>query len=91
MTSRYRGENAVPLFTEDGMGIAPIIKLSVVNGTSVPLLFLPRVSGGGTNESQPLGAIAGISQKGEDFLDWAIDDDIGFYVNHFENSFYHVS
>ena len=40
-----------------GMGIAPIIKLSVVNGTCLPLLFLPRFHGFGTNESQPSGGI----------------------------------
>src|SRR5258708_4954407 len=34
MTSRYRGENAVPL-SPRGMGIAPIIDLSVVNETSL--------------------------------------------------------
>lgn len=36
-----------------GMGIAPIIKLSVVNGTYIPLLLLPRFHGFGANESQP--------------------------------------
>src|SRR5450759_5892936 len=41
------------LFSPKGMGIAPIIKLSVVNGTCIPLLFLPRFHGFGTNESQP--------------------------------------
>jgi hypothetical protein len=35
------------------MGIAPIIKLSVVNGTCIPLLLLPRFHGFGANESQP--------------------------------------
>ena len=34
MTSRYRGENAVP-FSPKGMGIAPIIELSVVNEISL--------------------------------------------------------
>jgi len=40
------------LFSPRGMGIAPIIKLSVVSRTSVLLLFLPRLHGFGTNESQ---------------------------------------
>jgi hypothetical protein len=40
------------LFSPKGMGIAPIIKLSVVSRTYVLLLFLPRFPGFGTNESQ---------------------------------------
>jgi hypothetical protein len=34
-----------------GMGITPIIKLSVVNGAFVPLLFRPHFRALGTNES----------------------------------------
>ena len=45
------------LFSPRGMGIAPIIKLSVVNGTCLPLLFLPRFHGFGTNKSQPTGRV----------------------------------
>jgi hypothetical protein len=40
------------LFSPKGMGIAPIIKLSVVSRAYVLLLFLPRFPGFGTNESQ---------------------------------------
>jgi hypothetical protein len=40
------------LFSPGGMGIAPIIKPSVVSRTHVLLLFLPRLHGFGTNESQ---------------------------------------
>ena len=40
------------LFSPKGMGIAPIIKLSVVSRTYVLLLFLLRFPGFGTNESQ---------------------------------------
>ena len=47
------------LFSPKGMGIAPIIKLSVVNGTCIPLLFLPRFHGFGPNESQPTSRIMG--------------------------------
>jgi hypothetical protein len=39
------------LFSSGGMGISPIIKLSVVNGASALLLSLPRLCGFGTNES----------------------------------------
>src|SRR5258706_3655781 len=46
------------LSSSRGMGIAPIIKLSVVNETCIPLLFLPRLHGFGTNESQPLDRVA---------------------------------
>ena len=47
------------LSSSSGMGIAPIIKLSVVNETCIPLLFLPRLHGFGTNESQPTGCVHG--------------------------------
>src|SRR5258708_20278086 len=53
MTSRDRGENAVPL-SPRGVGIVPTIGLSVVIGTDVPLLSFPRFHGfGQTNRSQP--------------------------------------
>jgi len=53
MTSRYRGENAVPL-SPRGVGIAPTIELSVVIETDVPLLSFPRLHGfGQTNRSIP--------------------------------------
>ena len=41
MTSRYRGEKAVP-FSLKGVGIAPTIELSVVIGMGIPLLSFPR-------------------------------------------------
>ncbi len=44
MTSRYRGENAVP-FSLKGVGIAPTVELSVVIGLSVPMLSFPRFHG----------------------------------------------
>ena len=44
MTSRYRGENAVPLSLK-GVGIAPTVELSVVIGMGVPLLSFPRFHG----------------------------------------------
>ena len=40
MTSRYRGENAVPLSLR-GVGIAPTVELSVVIGMGIPLLSFP--------------------------------------------------
>ena len=40
MTSRYRGEKAVP-FSLKGMGITPIVERSVVSGIDVPLLSFP--------------------------------------------------
>ena len=40
------------LLSPGGMGITPIIKLPVVNGTFIPLLLLPHSHGFGTNESQ---------------------------------------
>ena len=53
MTSRDRGENAVPL-SPRGVGIVPTIGLSVVIGTGVPLLSFPRFHGfGQTNRSHP--------------------------------------
>ena len=53
MTSRDRGENAVPLSLR-GVGIVPTIGLSVVIGTDVPLLSFPRFHGfGQTNRSHP--------------------------------------
>src|SRR5258708_25770607 len=53
MTSRHRGENAVPL-SPRGVGIVPTIGLSVVIGTDVPLLSFPRFHGfGQTNRSPP--------------------------------------
>ena len=55
------------LFSPRGMGIAPIIKLSVVNGTCLPLLSLPRFHGFGTNESQPS---SGIDRSG--ILEWGL-------------------
>src|SRR5947208_5206165 len=51
MTSRDRGENAVPPSLK-GMGISPTIELSVVIGTDVPLLSSSRFHGfGQTNRS----------------------------------------
>ncbi len=50
MTSRYRGENAVPLSLQ-GVGIAPTVELSVVIGMGIPLLSFPRFSQFQTNES----------------------------------------
>src|SRR2546429_7952433 len=44
MTSRYRGEKAVP-FSLKGMGITPIVERSVVSGIDVPLLSFPRFHG----------------------------------------------
>src|SRR5713226_7530158 len=44
MTSRYRGEKAVPLSLK-GVGIAPTVELSVVIGMSVPVLSFPRFHG----------------------------------------------
>ncbi len=44
MTSRYRGENAVP-FSLKGVGIAPTIELSVVIGMGIPVLSFPRFHG----------------------------------------------
>ncbi len=44
MTSRYRGENAVPLSLQ-GVGIAPTIELAVVIGMGIPLLSFPRFHG----------------------------------------------
>ena len=41
MTSRYRGENAVPLSLK-GVGIAPTVEPSVVIGMGIPLLSFPR-------------------------------------------------
>jgi hypothetical protein len=41
------------LFSPRGMGITPIIRPPVVNGTFIPLLFLPHYHSFGTNESQP--------------------------------------
>jgi len=41
LTSRYRGENAVPLSLK-GVGIAPTVELSVVIGMGIPLLSFPR-------------------------------------------------
>jgi hypothetical protein len=46
MTSRYRGENAVP-FSLKGVGIPPTVGLSVVIGMNVPLLSFPRFHGFG--------------------------------------------
>jgi hypothetical protein len=52
MTSRDRGEKAVPLFTEDGVGIAPTVELSVVIGMGIPVLSFPRFHGfGQTNRT----------------------------------------
>jgi hypothetical protein len=45
------------LSSPQGMGIAPIFELSVVNERELSLLFLPRLHGFGTNESQPQDAI----------------------------------
>src|SRR5260221_9180949 len=45
------------LFSPGGMGIAPIIKLSVVSRMYIRLLVLPRFHGFGSNESQPAGHI----------------------------------
>jgi hypothetical protein len=51
MTSRYRGENAVP-FSLKGVVIAPTIELSVVSGMGFPLLSFPRFHGfGQTNRT----------------------------------------
>src|SRR5258708_38382177 len=46
------------LFSPGGMGIAPIIKLSVVSRMYIRLLVLPRFHGFGSNESQPTSRIA---------------------------------
>jgi hypothetical protein len=45
------------LSSPKGMGIAPIFELSVVNESFLSLLFLPRLRGFGTNESQPQDAV----------------------------------
>ena len=49
------------LSSPKGMGIAPIIELSVVNERYLPLLFLPSFHGFGTNESQPEDAVHNFS------------------------------
>ena len=64
MTSRYRGEKAVP-FSLKGMGIPPIVERSVVSGIDVPLLSFPRFHGFRQTNRTPCFAIGLNSAKAE--------------------------